>query len=224
MLRPRAWGSLVVALLSSSLPALAQEPPPPPPQPPPPPTVTAPPPGYQQPSYGYPQQGYPPPQPGYPPPQYPPPQYPPPQYPPPQYPPPRYQQPVYYVPQPAPMQLRRKREPMWGLFIAGTMVFGAGQIGNVLGTYIAGHEPLWESAVPFAGPLLQLNDNFSSTWEALAKVGLVGDFIVQLGGLTMMVLGVTIWHNVTVAADAAPPPRRHLVELRPSPRGLALTF
>jgi hypothetical protein len=176
---------------------------------------------------GYPPPAYPPP--AYPPPAYPPPAYPPPAYPPPAYPPPAYpppQQPYYYQPAPRPT-IVTKMTPNWGLFAAGMGVWGAAWIIDMVSTYAADHSPFWESAVPIAGPLIQINDNFTNTWDALAKIGLVTDFIFQIGGLTMAVLGISIWHRVAVRAETPRAPGVQLAVTRgPSGHGggLALTF
>jgi hypothetical protein len=143
-------------------------------------------------------------------------------YPPPAYPPP--QQPYYYPPAPRPTVMTSKMTPNWGLFAAGLSLWVTAWALDMIVTYYFANDQPWESAVPVAGPLIQLTDGHR--WLDFQEAGLVIDFIIQLGGLTMAVLGISIRHQVTVHANT-PLPRFQLALTRgPAGHGggLALTF
>jgi hypothetical protein len=131
-----------------------------------------------------------------------------------QQPPPVYQPaPVYYQPFPQ-RAVRYEMRPRYGLFAAGLAIFGASWLSDISITYASNHNPAWESLIPLVGPLLQTRDGINTTGpggagyndsdtESVARFFLVWDFIFQLGGATMAILGLVLNHRVAVYADAA---------------------
>jgi hypothetical protein len=152
-----------------------------------------PPPGYGQPQ---PQQQYPQQQP------YPQQQYPQQQQ---QYPP--QQQPYYAQPQPQP-QPRTETGHLTGLIVAGAVVLGVSWILNIIVSAFAGAGPSWDDweafrytgLVPAVGPWIQLAlipSGGRSEWDQY----LVTDGVIQLAGLTMLILGIAIPVERTVYAQ-----------------------
>jgi hypothetical protein len=142
------------------------------------------------------------------------PQYPPPAYPVSPYPPSAAPVPYYGVPYPqsnlrygypAYQQppMRTEMRPNYALLFSGIGVWFGGYICDVFMTLAFGHSPAWEAAVPVIGPFLQLADSYSRTWNDLAKASLVTDAIFQVGGFTLAVVGLSVWHKVQVRAARA---------------------
>ncbi len=112
-----------------------------------------------------------------------------------------YGQPVYapppgYVPTTAPEPERVVRQPRWRLFGAGLALFLVGYLGDISITYGLGHEPASESAIPIAGPLMQLRDSYSEDNKNLATPFLVTGFAMQAAGALMAILGLALWTKV----------------------------
>ena len=209
----RATLALTAALVLLAPAARADEPAAPPPSAPPP-AYAPPPPGYSPPP-GYPPAGYPPGYtppgypPGYPPPGYPP-GYPPPGYPPgyapPGYPPPGYP-PQYYGPtdnrpavidyeedQAIPEGYHLRTRVRRGLVGGGAGVFGGLWLISVLvgatGSADYGSDDRWVPLfIPIGGPFAAI-DTLRS--DSLGTLALVLDGVGQIGGLTMLIIGIAV--------------------------------
>ncbi len=151
----------------------------------------------------------------------PPPSYPPPGYPPPGYPPPTYAPAPVYVPPPQPVYgalaapQQFVYQPRWRLFSSGLSLFLISYLMDISVTYGMDHHPADKSLIPIAGPIMQMSDSFSSEYANTAKAWLGLDFVGQLAGLTMAILGLSVWQKVPVARyGERPAPRLTLVPLR----------
>ena len=143
---------------------------------------------------------------------------------------PVYQQPVYYQ-QPPATPMRTVYQPRWGLFGAGTAIFFASYLLNVGFSYGFDDRAAHLSLIPVIGPFFQINDLWqrgSSAGTLLVAtygtVGLIWDFIGQAAGMTMSILGISLWRRTQVYAGSGPT----RLALTPGPAGagagFALTF
>ena len=121
-----------------------------------------------------------------------------------------YQQPQPYYAQPQPQpQPRTETRPIVGLIVAGAVVLGAGWITNIIVSAFAGAGSSWDSWEPFRytglvpalGPWIQLalipSGSGRDGWDQY----LVTDGVIQLAGLTMLILGIAIPVEHTVYAQ-----------------------
>lgn len=178
---------LLPALTTIASAAHAQEPPPLPPS-----TATAPPPGYGQPPPGY----------GQPPPGY---------YPPPGYPAPRDTRPSvmdYDEDQQIPPGYHVRSKVRGGLIGGGAGLLGGfwiisiitGAVGNAGHELTDGDEPWTPMYVPVVGPFITMataSNDLSGGGTALLAI----DGVAQLGGLAMIVLGITLPKKQLVRDD-----------------------
>jgi hypothetical protein len=129
-------------------------------------------------------------------------------------PPPGYAQPppgAYYPPayQPPPRRvpLRYEERPRWGLFIAGTSVFGGSYLFfSVVPALIAdsacsgsgcSRSTLWPLYIPLAGPFIEAGRQTTP----IVVFGLVMSGLAQAGGAAMAIAGAASRHKVPVYAS-----------------------
>jgi hypothetical protein len=125
--------------------------------------------------------------------------------------------PGYMPPGPPPRQVTGyKMAPRIGLIVGGSVMLGsmwiitaiAGGISTAIDTTLScsgsncsGSTSYWPLFIPVAGPFIQMgyiNDTGAS--RNLAMFGLAFDGLVQVGGLTMIVLGATLKQRVPLYA------------------------
>jgi hypothetical protein len=227
-----AIGASILVMLSPAGPARAQTPPPPTPAPtdvpsaaPPAQVVT---PGAPVPAPVYVQPVYPP---GYVVPAYPP-SYAQPMYPP-VYAQPGYAPPGSYAPGYAPPQRRRRSERLnpddpppgyhtesrvqTGLIVGGALTFGIPYVlsATAAASSLSGSGSMYEPLfIPIVGPFITLSSAhvFAGTNDAATQVarvfggfGLVLDGLIQLGGATLLIVGIAVPREVVVRDAAAMP-------------------
>ena len=129
-----------------------------------------------------------------------------------------YQQPAPYYAPPPPRPLTTRSEPRYALLISGLVIFGVGWFSDMLLTSSFNHEPFWESAVPIAGPLLQMNDNTYANQDNkdFSRFFLIWEFVIQAAGGVMTLCGLVFQHTVTVYADG---PQKINLAFTPLPGG-----
>jgi hypothetical protein len=117
------------------------------------------------------------------------------------------QQPTYQ------QQPRVETRRMIGLIVAGGITLGASWVGNILVSAFAGvgsvDEELWEpfrgyGLIPVVGPWVQLATKPTPYDQDSWGGWLIGNGLLQAGGLTMLILGIAIPVETTVYSEGGP--------------------
>jgi hypothetical protein len=104
--------------------------------------------------------------------------------------------------------------PRTGLIVGGSILLGSVWLINILagaateatcGDAVLSTMPcppaLWPVYIPVVGPFIQMGFLNNDVNRTAYLAGLAFDGIVQLGGLTMIILGATLRHRVPIMAQ-----------------------
>ena len=132
---------------------------------------------------------------------------------------PVYQQPVYAQPvyaQPVRQGTSRTvTRPNVGLIVSGAVLLGGGWVANIItglpagdDPFSSGSEPEWDtfrgvSLVPVAGPWIQLGVKPTTFSQDYWAPWLIIDGLMQVAGITMLVIGIATPRTETVVAERA---------------------